>query len=149
MPEIQAIQLHNWFDCGSLNLQKGERICSSEYAILEKENEAIWFRNNRVVFSTFVTYYWSFRTSYDYPQPYSTFWISRSCLFILLVSGSTFEIHRHPGRLLRADLMQSSIWSNHDYLTDSNQLQNLARLYQTRHYQELNITQRFEQSDGP
>jgi len=49
---VKAVEVKEWFDCGSLNsLQNTKRVFSSgsDYEILEKEDEAIWFMNERVV----------------------------------------------------------------------------------------------------
>ena len=48
---LSAIKINNWFDCGSLkNLEKAKEIFkNNDHNILEKEDEAIWFKNNEVI----------------------------------------------------------------------------------------------------
>ena len=51
LKNIQAVEFKRWFDCGSLSqLEKANfHYAKENYNILEKENEAIWFHENKVI----------------------------------------------------------------------------------------------------
>ena len=51
LANIKAVEFKSWYDCGSLHqLERAKaQYVDNDHNILEKENEAIWFHENRVI----------------------------------------------------------------------------------------------------
>jgi hypothetical protein len=117
---LRGIEISSWHDCGTLeNLERSRsQFRSKDFTVLEKQDEAIWFKADRVIkFSSNPKFIYgrlmrhkrlpinlvpqiSDRTDYTYSYQ--------------LIPGTTFDPFRHSGRLIGIlDTMQKEIWSEY------------------------------------
>ena len=50
LSRVKAVHCNKWFDCGSINgVEIAREYFKSTFNILNKQNEAIWFRNDKII----------------------------------------------------------------------------------------------------
>lgn len=158
LPILRGVELTAWDDCGTIqNLEQARaRYKSNEYTILEKQDEAIWFRGERVIKFSIDPRFISGRLQRHKRLPAELVpkvtHIATYAYAYTKVEGQTLDGQRHLGNLINVlNTMQQEVWSHTDNETDPAFLNDLALYF----YKEKTINRcrqyqmRYEDTDSP